>query len=55
MRCDHCEYRDSEECSKRRMANHCFCKRFKLDYSSLSDFQKNSIQIYFMDDLDDDE
>ena len=46
MRCDYCEYRNSWDCDDGwgRVSNNQLCEEFKLDYSTLSDVQKEEIQ-----------
>lgn len=45
-RCDYCEYRNSAECEYvgDRVANDVVCSDFKLDFDTLSDREKKTIQ-----------
>ena len=45
-RCDYCEYRNYIECKyvEDRVANDVICNDFKLDFDTLSDREKKTIQ-----------
>lgn len=45
-RCDYCEYRNCAECEYvgDRVANDVVCSDFKLDFDTLSDREKKTIQ-----------
>ena len=45
-RCDYCEYRNCAECEYvgDRVANDVICKDFNLDFDTLSDREKKTIQ-----------
>ena len=44
MRCDHCEHRFSWDCEGFRVSNDCICDRFDLDFDTLTEREKESIQ-----------
>jgi hypothetical protein len=44
MRCDHCKYRFSWDCEYYRVSNDYICDRFDLDFSTLTEREKESIQ-----------
>lgn len=48
MRCDYCDWRNSWDCEDYKVANEYMCDNFKLDFSVLSENQKEIIQRYFM-------
>ena len=48
-RCDHCEYRNCVECEWSRIANNIICNNFKLDFDTLSDREKKTIQKRLME------
>ena len=45
-RCDYCEYRNCAECEYvgDRVANDVVCNDFKLDFDTLSDREKKTVQ-----------
>ena len=49
-RCEHCQYRNSWECDDgwNRRSNDTVCNDFKLDYDTLTDKQKTTIQKILM-------
>lgn len=49
-RCEHCQYRNSWECGDgwNRRSNDTVCNDFKLDYDTLTDEQKTTIQKILM-------
>lgn len=51
MRCEHCEYRNSWDCGDgyNRINNNYLCNEFKLDFETLTDKQKISIQKILME------
>lgn len=49
-RCEHCQYRNSWECGDgwNRLSNNVVCNEFKLDYDTLTNKQKETIQKILM-------
>lgn len=49
-RCEHCEYRNGWECGDEfyRKSGRVFCEDFKLDFGTLSNKQKKSVQKILM-------
>ena len=49
-RCEHCQYRNSWECGDvwNRRSNDTVCNDFKLDYDTLTDKQKKTLQKILM-------
>ena len=49
-RCEHCQYRNTWECGDgwNRRSNDTVCNDFKLDYDTLTDKQKKTIQKILM-------
>lgn len=49
-RCEHCEYRNSWDCEDEyyRVSNGNTCDNFKLDFNTLTDKQKKTIQHILM-------
>lgn len=48
MRCDYCEHRFSRDCEYYRVSNDCICDRFDLDFNTLTEREKESIQRQLM-------
>lgn len=48
MRCSHCEYRYSWDCEDWWKSDDYLCDRFKLDFDTLTDLQKELIQTQLM-------
>ena len=47
-RCDYCECRFSWDCEDFKVSNDCLCDSFKLDFDTLSEGQKKTIQRILM-------
>lgn len=47
-RCDYCECRFSWDCEDFKVSNDCLCDSFKLDFDTLKEKQKKTIQRILM-------